>query len=66
MQPIKRMARQDAERIIRRFLRHEGFRTFEMVKDGDRNWAFWPTSQSRTTSYLRVDGSIEWYGQGRR
>jgi hypothetical protein len=28
------------------------------VEDGDMDWAFWPTSQSHTTSYLHRDGFI--------
>lgn len=68
MQPARpsRAPREEAERTIRAFLRAEGFRSFEMIEDGEEAWAFWPTSKPHTTSYYHADGSVEWYCQGRR
>ena len=61
----QRPTREEAQGAIKTFLRGEGVRSFELVEDGGSAWAFWPTSQPRTTSYYRANGSIEWYGQGR-
>lgn len=63
--PNLRPSREEAEGAVRAFLRREGIRSFELVEDGESTWAFWPTSQSHTTSYYHANGSIEWYGQGR-
>ena len=61
----RRPTHEEAWDAIKTFLRGEGVRAFELVKDGSSAWAFWPTSQPHTTSYYHADGSIEWFGQGR-
>lgn len=40
-----------------------GYPTYSLHKDGEDGWAFYVAEQD-TTSYLRHDMSIEWYGTG--
>ena len=40
-----------------------GYPEYGLCEDGASGWAFW-ISPSDTTSYLRADLSVEWYGTG--
>lgn len=63
--PMPRPSREKAEEVIGQFILEtcgEG-PGFDLAEDGDNAWAFWCTEDD-TTSYLKADLSIEWYGTG--
>lgn len=61
----KRATQEDAELAISKFLAQQ-FSTspsFSLCEDGETSWAFW-ILEDDTTSYVKHDLKIEWYGSG--
>lgn len=58
-----RPSEEAARKAIEAFLDKElpDYPTYSLCQDGDTGWAFWVTPDD-TTSYLKEDLSIEWYG----
>lgn len=58
-----RLPRSEAERIVEQFLEQTapGYPTYTLTEDGETGWAFWIDAND-TTSYLRPDGSVQWFG----
>lgn len=59
--PTEKQARKAIEAWLDEYA--PGYPTYGLCKDGEGSWAFWIVDQD-TTSYLKHDLSIEWYGTG--